>query len=162
MIGLASCWLTAFLTTFAAEDFAGAKAEANARSRESKLCWCPPGTFLMGSPANEPDRRPDETQVKVTLSRGFWTAKFETTQGDWKRVAGRLPAAPTAELPEGDALPVGNVNFAEAEGFCRKLTDLARTGRTLPKDSSSACPPKPSGSTPAGQGPRPPLRSEPA
>ena len=31
----------------------------------------------------------------------------------------------TAELPEGDDFPVGNVNFAEAESFCRRLTELA-------------------------------------
>jgi hypothetical protein len=27
-----------------------------------KFCWCRPGTFLIGSPANESDRRPDENQ----------------------------------------------------------------------------------------------------
>src|SRR5437764_1000114 len=46
-----------------------------------KLCWCPPGRFVMGSPPGEPERRPDETQVEVTLSRGFWAGKCEVTQG---------------------------------------------------------------------------------
>src|SRR2546421_443251 len=72
-----------------------------------KVCWCPPGKFLMGSPRNEPERRPDEDQVEVTLTRGFWMAKFETTQGQWKQVMGKLPGPLTAELPEGDDLPVG-------------------------------------------------------
>lgn len=97
-----------------------------------RLCWCPPGKFVMGSPPTEPERRPDEDQVVVTLTHGFWTAKFETTQGLWKRVMGKLPGPLTDLLPEGDAFPVGNVNFAEAEGFCRKLTELGRRSGELP------------------------------
>jgi sulfatase modifying factor 1 len=90
-----------------------------------KLCWCPPGRFTMGSPPGEPERRPDEARVEVRLTRGFWAGKYEVTQGDWKRVVGNLPGPPTAELPDGDDLPVGNVNFGEAEAFCRKLTEMA-------------------------------------
>ena len=37
-----------------------------------KLCWCPPGRFVMGSPSNETGHRPDEAQVDVTLTKGFW------------------------------------------------------------------------------------------
>lgn len=97
-----------------------------------KLCWCPPGKFVMGSPADEPERRPDEEQVEVTLSRGFWIGKYELTQGEWKRGMRELPGPLTAELPAGDDLPVGNVNFAEAEEFCRRLTKLARSANELP------------------------------
>jgi formylglycine-generating enzyme required for sulfatase activity len=98
-----------------------------------RLCWCPPGKFTMGSPPGEPERRPIEEQVKVTLTRGFWAGKYEVTQGDWKRVAGKLPGPLTAELAEGDDYPVGNVNFAEAEAFCRRLTELARRSGELPE-----------------------------
>ena len=69
----------------------------------------------------------------MTLTKGFWAGKYEVTQGDWKRVIGKLPGALTAELPEGDDYPVGNVNFAEAEAFCRKLTELARKSGELPE-----------------------------
>lgn len=99
-----------------------------------RLCWCPPGQFLMGSPRNELERRPGETQTAVTLTKGFWMGKFEVTQGQWKRTAGPLPGPLTAELPEGDELPVGNVNFAEAEEFCRKLTERGRKTGELPAD----------------------------
>ena len=88
----------------------------------------------MGSPTNELERRPGEDQVQVTLTRGFWMGKFEVTQGDWKRVMGNLPGELTVELPAGDDLPVGNMNFAEAEGFCRKLTELARELGELPME----------------------------
>jgi formylglycine-generating enzyme required for sulfatase activity len=96
--------------------------------------WCPPGRFVMGSPPGEPERRPGEDQVEVTLTRGFWMAKYETTQGAWRRVVGALPGELTAELPAGDDLPVGNVNFAEAEAFCRELTALGLRSGALPAD----------------------------
>jgi sulfatase modifying factor 1 len=96
-----------------------------------KLCWCPPGKFTMGSPQDEPDRRPGENQVEVTLTKGFWAGKYEVTQGDWKRIVGGLPGALTAELPEGNDFPVGNVNFAEAEAFCRNLTEMAMASKEL-------------------------------
>jgi sulfatase modifying factor 1 len=102
--------------------------------QEVKLCWCPPGHFLMGSPRDESERRPDEDQVEVTLTKGFWTAKFEATQGQWKRVMGRLPGPATAELPEGSDFPVGNVNFAETEAYCNKLTELSHQSGELPPD----------------------------
>jgi formylglycine-generating enzyme len=89
-----------------------------------ELCWCPAGSFRMGSPADEPERRPGETQVDVTLSHGFWIGKYEVTQGEWKRVVGAIPAPLTAG--EGDDFPVYSVNFAEVEDFCRKLTERAR------------------------------------
>jgi formylglycine-generating enzyme required for sulfatase activity len=114
--------------------FAGARAGDTREVGGVTLYWCPPGHFKMGSPPDEPERRPDEDQVNVTLSRGFWMAKYETTQSQWKRVVGKLPAPPTAELPERDELPVGNVNFAEAESFCRKLTELAWASGELPRN----------------------------
>ena len=114
--------------------FTGLKAGAQRAVGGVKLSWCPPGKFTMGSPRNEPERRPGEDQVEVTLTRGFWMAKHEATQGEWKRVMGQLPGPLTAELPEGDSIPVGNVNFAEAEAFCRKLTELARQSGELPRD----------------------------
>ena len=33
--------------------------------------FVPPGSFLMGSPAGEPERSELETQHRVTLTRGF-------------------------------------------------------------------------------------------
>ncbi|MBL9173595.1 MAG: SUMF1/EgtB/PvdO family nonheme iron enzyme, partial [Verrucomicrobiales bacterium] len=116
------------------EALSGTKAGDEITVGGVKLCWCPPGRFTMGSPRDEPERRPGEDQVEVTLTKGFWMAKHEATQGDWKRIMGPLPGPLTAELPAGDDLPVGNVNFAEAEAYCRKLTDLGRQTGELPGD----------------------------
>src|SRR5262249_19110275 len=92
-----------------AGSFLGSKGGDEREVAGLKLCWCPAGRFLMGSPPDEPERRPGENQVEVTLTKGFWMAKYEATQGQWKRVVGKLPGELTAELPEGDDFPVGNV-----------------------------------------------------
>jgi len=114
--------------------FNRAKAGDEREVASVKLCWCPSGKFTMGSPPGEPERRPGEDQVEVALTKGFWMGKYEATQGQWKRVVGKLPGELTAELPEGDDFPVGNVNFAEAEAFCEKLTELGHQSGDLPKD----------------------------
>jgi formylglycine-generating enzyme required for sulfatase activity len=115
-----------------AASFHGTKA-GEARDVDAQtLCWCPPGRFVMGSPPDEPERRPGEDQVEVTLTRGFWMAKYETTQSQWQRVVGKLPGDLTAQLPAGEDFPVGNVNFAEAEAFCQRLTARARKSGELP------------------------------
>jgi formylglycine-generating enzyme required for sulfatase activity len=93
------------------------------------LRWCPAGRFRMGSPRTEPERRPGEDQVDVTLSKGFWIGQYEVTQGEWKRVVGAFPGELTAGA--GDDYPVYTINFAEAEGFCRRLTELSRASGEL-------------------------------
>ena len=122
-----------------AGSFQGSKAGVERAVAGIKLCWCPASKFMMGSPSNEPDRRPDEDQVEVTLTKGFWMAKFEETQGHWKRVIGELPGPLTEQLPEGGEFPVGNVNFAEAESFCRKLTEVGHQSGELPKNWKVLC-----------------------
>jgi formylglycine-generating enzyme required for sulfatase activity len=99
-----------------------------------RLCWCPPGRFAMGSPAGEIGRRPDEAQVEVRVTRGFWMAKFEVTQGDWERIAGSLPGRPPAErFGLGDDVPVYWVSYLDAGAFCRRATSLARQRQSLPE-----------------------------
>jgi formylglycine-generating enzyme len=95
-----------------------------------RLCWCPHGRFIMGSPPHEPERRPGEDQVAVTLARGCWIGKYEVTQAEWKRVVGPFPDKLTAG--QGDDFPAYAMNFAEAETFCAKLTDIARSSGELP------------------------------
>src|SRR5262245_43517005 len=87
--------------TLVPSTFKGTKAGDERDVVGIRHCWCPPGKYLMGSPSSEPERRPGEDQVEVTLTKGFWMEKYEATQGDWKRLMGKLPGELTAELPEG-------------------------------------------------------------
>src|SRR5262245_35620669 len=75
----------------APRPFSGSKAGDERDVGGLKLCWCPAGKFRMGSPPREPERRPDEAQVAVTLTKGFWMGKYEVTRAQWKKVVGRFP-----------------------------------------------------------------------
>ena len=37
-----------------------------------EMIWIEPGTFIMGSPRNEPGRWSTEVQHEVTLTKGYW------------------------------------------------------------------------------------------
>jgi formylglycine-generating enzyme len=115
-----------------AAAFVGSKAGDEREIDGVKLCWCPPGRFRMGSPPNEPDRRPDEAQVDVTLTQGFWMGKYEVTQVQWKRIIGALPGDVT--IGEGDDFPVHSVSYIEAEEFCRELTACVHASGEPPKE----------------------------
>ena len=57
-----------------------------------EMVWIEPGTFVMGSPDDEPGREDDEgPQHEVTITRGFWLGKVELTQGQWESVMGTRP-----------------------------------------------------------------------
>lgn len=51
-----------------------------------EMIWCPPGTFMMGSPMDEPGRtqvpQDWEWQDQVTLTHGFWLGRYEVTRGE--------------------------------------------------------------------------------
>jgi sulfatase modifying factor 1 len=114
------------------DSFIGSTAGDKGNVAGIDISWCPPGSFLMGSPPGELERRSDEEQVEVTLTKGFWMGKYEVTQSQWKRVMGKLPGELTQAGGEGDDLPVYNVNYGEAEAFCRRLTELGRQSGDLP------------------------------
>ena len=112
--------------------FVGSRAGELRHVERVPFCWCPPGRFRMGSPSAETGHRPDEAAVDVTLTRGFWAAKYETTQGDWRRLVGEYPDRPPSEVwGIGDAVPVYWINYEEAERFCRALTDTGRKNGSL-------------------------------
>ena len=86
----------------------------------------------MGSPPSEPQRRSDEGPVTVTLSQGFWVARHEVTQGQWKSLMRSFPRAQDKGV--GDDFPVHWVSFFDAQEFSRRLTARARATAELPDD----------------------------
>ena len=144
--------------------FAGRRAgdQWSANGVRMTFCWCPPGTFTMGSPRDEKEREPaycqfSEDQVAVKLTKGFWLAKYETTQGQWERVMGTtlreqfkkandqlyldyinsrtgVPWSAWAQSSgEGPSYPIYYVNHAEATAFCQRLTEQERQAGRLPR-----------------------------
>ncbi len=59
---------------------AGDRRVIDLKGQQVALRWCPPGTFTMGSPVGEPERKTDEVQHQVTLTNGYWLMETELTQ----------------------------------------------------------------------------------
>jgi len=79
--------------------------------------YVPGGQFQMGSPRTEADRRDNENQVSVTLSRHYWMGETEVTQGQWQAVMGNNPS----HFSGDKRLPVEKVSWKDAQTFIAKL-----------------------------------------
>ena len=84
-----------------------------------KFCWCPGGTFKMGSPADALGSERNEQQFEVSLSKGFWMQQTELTQTQYEALMGVNPSH-----FRGDSNPVESVDFSDANEFCRRLGEL--------------------------------------
>lgn len=94
------------------------------------MVWCPPGSFLMGSPDSEQGRRADETQHRVTVTKGFWIGKCEVTQAQWQAIMGGTPSP-----VQGDALPVDRVSWEDCQEFIQRLNAKGGGGFYLPTEA---------------------------
>jgi sulfatase modifying factor 1 len=87
----------------------------------------PPGTFLMGSPDNEPGRNPggyDEgPQHQVTLTRPFYLGKHEVTFGQFERFV-----AAKKYQTDGEKNGGGNAHDEKAEWKHRPGTNWRKPG----------------------------------
>lgn len=105
-----------------------------------ELVWCPPGTFMMGSPADEKCRGDDEVQHQVTLTKGFWLGKYPVTQRQWEIVMGNNPSHFKKKKLLGlfgcqtqPEHPVETVSWDDCQAFCKKLNEkLAVRGDARP------------------------------
>jgi formylglycine-generating enzyme required for sulfatase activity len=82
----------------------------------------PAGTFDMGSPSTEAQRKDNEMLRRGVRVNAFYMGKYEVTQAQWKAVMGSNPST-----FKGSDLPVETVSWNDAAEFCQKLS--ARTGR---------------------------------
>ena len=95
-----------------------------------ELIWIKPGTFTMGSPADEPGRNKAEgPQSRVTLTHGFWLGRTEVTQSQYEAITGMNPSRfrHAAKLA-----PVEEVSWLDAMEYCRLLTARERAAGRLP------------------------------
>ena len=102
-------------------------AEARARMTATKLPWkvrdrktgmvmllCPPGEFMMGSPASEAGRSDDEAQHRVQITRAFYLSETEVTQESWQKVMFPNPSG-----FNGASNPVEQVSWNDCQSFCQ-------------------------------------------
>ena len=84
------------------------------------LCWCPQGSFSMGSPTSEQGRFDWEVQHPVILTKGFWLGKYEVTQRQWESVMGTNPSR--FQSPDR---PVENVSWEDCQAFIRTIREAS-------------------------------------
>ena len=73
-----------------------------------------PGTFKMGSPANQPGRRPNEHQVNVSFDKSIWVTLHEVTEAQFRAFdSGRA----------NSSMPVTNVSWLDAVMYCNWLSE---------------------------------------
>ena len=93
--------------------------QAATNSIGMKLRLIPAGEFMMGSPGTESDRRADETQHRVSITKPFYLGVTEVTQEQYQKVMGSNPSK-----FKGPQNPVEQVNWSDAVEFCRKLSAM--------------------------------------
>jgi formylglycine-generating enzyme required for sulfatase activity len=101
-----------------------------------KLTLIPPGEFTMGSPERETDRRTDEKQHLVRITKPFYLGTYAVTQSEYERLVGTNPSWLSStgggkEKVNGwdtSRFPVEKVSWDDAVEFCRILS--AKEGKT--------------------------------
>jgi formylglycine-generating enzyme required for sulfatase activity len=99
----------------------------------------PAGTFLMGSPEGEEERRDDEGPQHQVKLREFFLGQTPITQAQWKVVAGwekvELDLNTDPANFKGPNRPVEKVNWHEAVEFCRRLSRRSGKRYGLPSEA---------------------------
>ena len=97
-----------------ADDTLSALPPPPANNVPTNLLWIPPGSFNMSG-------------TMVYISRGFYMARFETTQTEFQQI---MAANPSYFI--GPRLPVDSVTWYEATDYCALLTSSEMTAGRLP------------------------------
>ena len=112
--------------------------ESITNTLDMQLNLIPAGTFLMGSPAGEPDREDKEHQHEVTISKAFYMQTTEVTQGQWKALMGTEPWKGqefSKYVKEGTNYPAVYVSWDDAITYCKKLSEKEGKTYRLPTEA---------------------------
>jgi formylglycine-generating enzyme required for sulfatase activity len=86
-------------------------------------CWIKSGKFTIGAEESELGARPGDRTAKVTISRGFWMARTETTQKQWQALIADNPSD-----NQGAKYPVETVDWKYVSYFITKANAAAPAG----------------------------------
>ena len=89
-----------------------------------KFVYIRPGSFVMGSLSGESGRGGDETQHRVSLTKGFYLQATEVTQGQWEQVMGSRPWSGKNYVRENANNPASYVSWNNCQAFIRKLNGM--------------------------------------
>ena len=101
----------------------------------------PAGSFTMGSPANEPERRTNEQPQHNVALAAFFVGASPITQAQWAAVVSAHPNRirqnldPSPAFFKGIDLPVESITWYEAEEFCLCLVAITGRPYRLPSEA---------------------------
>jgi len=99
-------------------DEFGLYVDLHVKQATQRFRWIEPGTFLMGSPATEPERfKERETQHEVTLTQGYWLADSACTQALWLAVTGDNPS----RFKDDANNPVEQISWNDVDKFIHQI-----------------------------------------
>jgi formylglycine-generating enzyme required for sulfatase activity len=124
------------------EKYTAASFAENLGSSDAiEMVSIPAGSFTMGSPADEPERRSNEgPQHHVTIAP-FFIGAGPVTQSQWSAVVLAHPDPigrnldPDPSFFKGIDLPVESITWHQAEEFCLRLTGITGRSYRLPSEA---------------------------
>ena len=110
----------------------GQRVTMNFDGLELAFRWCPPGTFMMGSPETESTRMPDpwESLHQVTITSGFWLLETEVTQALFLKVMDY-----NRSYWKGDTRPVEMIGMPTCVNFCNRFSQKTGLTAKLPTEA---------------------------
>ena len=97
-----------------------------------ELVLIPAGEFVMGIPEQYRDAYPPH---RVKISKSFYLAKTELTQGEWVKVIGSKPWKDNIFVKEGANYPATYMNWNDAVFYCRLLSEKEGKRYRLPTEA---------------------------
>ncbi|MEQ9234685.1 SUMF1/EgtB/PvdO family nonheme iron enzyme [Coleofasciculus sp. E2-BRE-01] len=99
----------------------------------------PGGTFLMGSPETEDERRNNESPQHWVTIKPFFLGKYPITQAQWQAVA-HFPKVereldPDPSYFKGENRPVEQVSWFDCMEFCARLSQYTGWNYRLPSEA---------------------------
>ncbi len=106
---------------------------------ELEMVSIPGGSFMMGSPKDEPESYSSEKPQHEVTVPPFYMGKYPITQKQWQAVAA-LPQIERELDPErsrfkGENLPVERVSWYDAVEFCQRLSQATKREYRLPSEA---------------------------
>lgn len=133
LLSLTGCHILAGSGTLETADTATTGSqELMKNSLGMEFIFISPGAFTMGSPAEAPCRNDDETQHRVTLTRGFYMQTTEVTQGQWMAIMGHNPSS---FKNCGTRCPVEDVTWEDVQEYIQKLNRQTGQNYRLPTEA---------------------------
>nr|WP_245579384.1 SUMF1/EgtB/PvdO family nonheme iron enzyme [Chitinilyticum aquatile] len=99
---------------------------------DPKMVAIPAGSFMMGSPDSEPERRTNEGPQRRVTIQAFQMGQTEVTQGLWQAVMG---SNPSGYEDCGRNCPVDQVSWNQIQGFIKKLNKKTGQSFRLPSEA---------------------------